>query len=100
MKNTDIKEMKSKGLFGKYIIKKADKSKIDKGAEYFVLRLNGDGDPKHVAACIEAVLTYARIIKPHLPLLAKDLFDRYGRHRVVSQDSKIGTVHLRPSAKQ
>ena len=34
--------MKEEGLFGKYIIKKADGSPIAKNADYFVLRLDKD----------------------------------------------------------
>jgi hypothetical protein len=51
---------------------------VDKDAEYFVLRLDDKGsDPKHIAACRKAVLTYAEEIKDHLPELSKDLKERY-----------------------
>jgi len=69
--------MKNKGLFGKYIIQKSDGSPVDEGAEYFVLRLNGDGDLKHIEACKKAILVYAEEIKDHLPLLSKDLLTKY-----------------------
>ncbi len=52
---------------------------VDKGSEYFVLRLDdGGSDPKHIAACRKAVLTYAEEIKDHLPKLSQDLIERYG----------------------
>lgn len=51
---------------------------IDKGSEYFVLRLDDGGkDPVHIAACRKAVLCYAEEIKYHLPELSKDLIERY-----------------------
>lgn len=51
---------------------------IDKGAEYFVMRLDDGGkDPVHIAACRKAVLTYAEEIKNHLPDLSKDLIEKY-----------------------
>jgi hypothetical protein len=53
-------------------------SQVDPKAEYFVLRLdNGGSDKKHIAACREAVLYYASLIKDHLPKLAADLIKRY-----------------------
>ncbi|NIR16047.1 MAG: hypothetical protein GWN86_19840, partial [Desulfobacterales bacterium] len=51
---------------------------IDEGAEYFVLRLDrGGDDPKHIAACRKAIMTYVNEIEGHLPQLAADLRDRY-----------------------
>lgn len=51
---------------------------IDENSEYFVLRLDDGGkDPKHIAACRKAVLTYAEEIKDHIPGLSKDLIERY-----------------------
>jgi hypothetical protein len=44
---------------------------------YFLLKLEGEGDPKHIAACRRAVLRYAHEIKDHLPQLAEDIFERY-----------------------
>ena len=67
------------GLHAHYIIKKANGELIDTNAEYFVLRLDeSGGDPVHIAACRKAVLTYAEAIKTHLPLLSKDIVERYG----------------------
>jgi hypothetical protein len=53
---------------------------VDPNAEYFVLRLDSGGsDPKHIAACRKAVLAYAEAIKDHIPKLAADLIERYGK---------------------
>jgi len=97
MKN-NLEEMKSKGLFGKYIIKKADGSKVDKDAEYFVLRLNGDGDPKHIQACRDAILCYGRNIKDHLPLLAADILEKYGYYTVRNGGLWFGTFGTKEEA--
>ena len=67
------------GLHRKYIIKKSDGSLVDPDAEYFVLRLDVNGkDEKHTKACRKALMLYAEEIKDHLPVLSKDLIDRYG----------------------
>lgn len=80
------------GLHQRYIISKTDGSPVDKGAEYFVLRLDdGGGDPAHVMACRVAVLAYAQAIQAHLPKLARDLQSRYGE--------AIQTVISRPVPK-
>ncbi len=65
--------MKNKGLFGKYRILKADGSPVNPQNEYFVLKVAGVGDERHIAACRKAVLVYADEIESELPLLAKDL---------------------------
>jgi hypothetical protein len=63
----------------KYHITKTDGRPMDPGAEYFVLRLDKGGeDKKHVAACRAAIMTYAREIRHHLPLLYSDLMVKYG----------------------
>lgn len=50
----------------------------DKGAEYFIMRLDEGGkDKKHIEACRKAVLYYASLIRDHLPELSKDLIKRY-----------------------
>lgn len=50
----------------------------DKGAEYFIMRLDEGGkDKKHIDACRKAVLFYASLIKEHLPELSRDLIKRY-----------------------
>jgi hypothetical protein len=92
MEKTD---MKNKGLFGKYIIKKADGSPIDKGAEYFVLRLNGDGDINHIEACKKAVLVYAEQIKDHLPLLSQDLIAKYGKVEETKETESLEKLYTR-----
>lgn len=70
--------MNPNGLHLRYVIRKSNGQPIDPKAEYFVLRLDNAGtDPVHVAACRKAVLVYAEAIKAHLPLLAKDIFERY-----------------------
>lgn len=67
------------GLHQKYFIQKVNGEPLDDGSEYFVLRLdNGGSDPIHAEACRQAVLTYASIIKNHLPHLSDDLIKRYG----------------------
>lgn len=78
---SDVDNVHSIGLMkpGPYIIYKRDGSPVDQDAEYFVLRLdlNGD-DPEHTKACRIAINAYAMNISHHLPLLAKDLMDKYG----------------------
>jgi hypothetical protein len=72
------KELKEKGLYHKYDIRKTNGKEIDENSEYFVLRLDENGhDPKHIAACRKAILTYAEEIKDHLPVLSEELKERY-----------------------
>lgn len=74
-------DVRSIGLMkpGPYIIHKRDGSPVDPDAEYFVLRLDFNGDDlRHVEACRLAIRAYAMNISDHLPLLAKDLLDKYG----------------------
>lgn len=66
------------GFHTRYVVSKLDGSPVNETAEYFVLRLDNDGDEHHVAACRAAVLEYAKQIAPHLPNLAADLRDKYG----------------------
>ena len=78
MKRLPTKEENPKGLHQRYHILKASGEPIDANAEYFVLRLDDMGkDPKHIAACRKAIITYAAEIKDHLPELSKDLYERY-----------------------
>lgn len=73
--NADVKQM---GLIHKYIITKTNGSPIDENAEYFVLRLDeGGSDPKHIAACREAIICYAKSIKDHIPKLSEELLNKY-----------------------
>ena len=72
------REENPKGLHLRYIVSKTDGQPVDEEAEYFVLRLDKNGnDPKHIEACRKAIITYAVTIEPHLPELAKDLIERY-----------------------
>lgn len=72
-----MEDAKKVGLVQKYVVTRTD-GKVDKDAEYFVLRLDrGGSDPIHRAACRAAVMKYADKIKDHLPLLSKDLINRY-----------------------
>lgn len=57
------------GLFGKYIISKADGSDVDSNARCFVLRYDTDPHAK------EAVHAYADSIQNDNPELAQDLWD-------------------------
>lgn len=72
------KEQNEKGLYQKYYIRRTDGQEIDPENEYFILKVAGKGDPKHIAACKKAIITYALNIKQYLPELAKDLIERYG----------------------
>lgn len=105
-KKVEPEQPKEKGLYQKYFIQKIVKNpdymnKItdtfmgedatpefilkptDSDAEYFVLRLDdGGSDPIHVEACRQAVLTYATMIRNHLPELSGDLFKKYSKNTI------------------
>lgn len=67
------------GLHQRYIVSKTNGKPVDTNAEYFVLRLDDEGDDsKHIEACRIGALAYANAIKDHLPKLAQDIIDRYG----------------------
>jgi len=66
------------GLYTKYQLSKVSGESLDENAEYFVLRLDKDGDPLHVDACRCAIITYAVVMEKTHPELAKDLKNRYG----------------------
>lgn len=72
------KEQNKKGLHQKYHISRTDGQPIDPENEYFILKVAGKGDQKHIEACRKAVIAYAVNIEPHFPELAKDLIDKYG----------------------
>lgn len=73
-----METVKEKGLMARYRVTKIDGT-TNPDAEYFVLRLDDKGsDPVHIAACREAINTYADAIKSHLPLLHDDLKRLYG----------------------
>lgn len=69
--------VETQGLKVKYHLTKADGSPVDPNARYFVLRLDAGAEPNHRKACIAALSTYAAVIQPHLPELARDLRQLY-----------------------
>ena len=71
------KEENPLGLNIKYHLSKVSGEPLDKNSEYFVLRLDADGDPLHVDACGCAIMVYATIMEKTQPELAKDLKTRY-----------------------
>lgn len=77
MVNLPSQEENPKGLHNRYLISRTDGTPINPKNVYFILKLEGEGDPIHMEACRKAVLKYADEIKEHLPELSKDLFDRY-----------------------
>lgn len=75
----EMHELRTQGLMPRYTILKADGSPVDPDAEYFVLRLDDGGSDKiHIGACRDAVLLYAMMVQDHLPVLSKELFEKYG----------------------
>ncbi len=67
------------GLHQRYNVSKTNGEPVDANAEYFVLRLDDEGDDnKHIKACRIGVLAYANAIKEHLPKLSEDIINRYG----------------------
>lgn len=64
------------GYHQRYKVEKLDGS-VDPMAEYFILRLDDGAEPKHRAACIQAVLTYAREMFPYNEKMAQEIIDRY-----------------------
>ena len=65
------------GLYRKYKIERTDGTLINPENEYFILKVKGVGDQKHIDACKKAVLVYAEEMRRELPELANDLFIRY-----------------------
>lgn len=66
-----------KGLYGKYIISRADGTPIDPDDEYFVLKVAGKGDRRHIEACRSAIIEYADEIADYLPDLSQSILERY-----------------------
>ena len=66
------------GLYRKYKIERTDGTLINPENEYFILKVKGVGNQKHISACRKAVITYAEEMHIELPELANDLFARYG----------------------
>jgi hypothetical protein len=71
-----------KGLYGKYVITKADGSPVDPSADYFVLRL--DTDP----AARAAARTYARNMYYRNQVLADELEARCAKHSWAALEAK------------
>jgi len=69
----------SKGLYRKYEISRTDGTPIDPDNEYFVLKVEGNGDERHMEACRKAILVYAEEVKEFLPHVSKDIKSRYGK---------------------
>ena len=65
--------MEPKGLYGKYIIQKADGEPVDPKAVYFTMRLDTDGHAR------EAVRAYIRSCREEQPELAGDLEELLGK---------------------
>jgi hypothetical protein len=59
--------MEPKGLYGKYVIQKADGEPVDPKAVYFTMRLDTDAHAR------EAVRAYIRSCRYEHPELARDL---------------------------
>jgi NTP pyrophosphatase (non-canonical NTP hydrolase) len=77
MKPIPTKEQNPRGLHGRYYIEKADGRPVDPDAEYFVLRIDANGNAAHVKAGRDGLAVYADAIAPTIPELASDLRDRY-----------------------
>ncbi|MDA3880525.1 MAG: hypothetical protein PF436_09065 [Prolixibacteraceae bacterium] len=71
------KEENPNGLHNKYVISRTDGTPIDDRNEYFLLKLEGVGDPVHIEASRKVALKYADEIEFHNPQLSKDLRERY-----------------------
>ncbi len=66
-----------KGIQKKYIISRLDGTPINPENKYFILKVDGIGDPEHILASRKAILEYAKAIEHHIPELAKDIFKTY-----------------------
>lgn len=67
MPTPELRNPKPRGIYGKYTIEKADGSKIDPEACYFVLRLDTD------RAARKAMGQYARSVRRENPELADQI---------------------------
>ena len=70
----------TQGLYGKYIVTKADGSSVAPEADYFVLRLDTDKAARH------ALRIYANNVEHANPLLAADLRARLDKHSFAAWD--------------
>lgn len=77
MKPIPAQEDNPNGLHGRYYIEKADGRPVDPDAEYFVLRLDANGDRAHVGAGRDGIAVYADAIERTIPQLAGELRQRY-----------------------
>ena len=68
---------KRNGLYNKYNLSKSNGNPLDDNSEYFVLRLDANGEKHHVDASRKAILTYAKEIEEYLPQLSEDLIKKY-----------------------
>ena len=70
------------GHYNKYIIRKVSGKKIDKDAEYFVLRIDKD------IHAVNALYTYALSVNFENPKLCKDLLKkfRYYKEKLKNKD--------------
>lgn len=84
------------GLHGRYYVEKVNGEPVDENAEYFILRLDRNAsNPYHLAACRRAIMAYANTIQPVLPVLAHDLFARYGTNdRLTMSRYMENVVHM------
>lgn len=77
------REENPQGFHQRYKVTKLNGDPIDESSEYFVLRLDENGDDmNHIAACRKAILTYAKAIADHLPNLSYHLIHRYGDNTI------------------
>lgn len=72
-----LREENPNGLHNRYILTKISGKPIHPEAEYFILRLDDKGDPKHIEACKQAAMHYAIRIRDYIPKLSRDLIERY-----------------------
>ena len=75
--------MSKPGLYGKYIITKADGSPVAPEADYFVLRLDTDKCARH------ALRIYANNIEGANPELAADLRRRLDEHAMRLAEERL-----------
>lgn len=77
MSEIPTEEANPKGLHQRYIVSKTNGEPVDDEAEYFVLRVDANGDPNHFLASHHALSMYAAHIEEAHPELANDLRERY-----------------------
>jgi hypothetical protein len=70
------------GLFGKFILEKADGSPIDPEAKYIVLRY--DSKSSDGVASRRAIIAYARAISQSDPVFAADLLEEMANESCIA----------------